>query len=290
MNLREFLKLSSTTPALTDQNIANKSKSTGLSLSQIKIFSKQLFGALAYMHSFGYVHCDVKPDNILIDASYSEVKLCDFGAVVSENDLKVKQAESYIVARFYRSPEIILDYDSKDNAIDVWAMGITILEMYRADIVFKGKTNNEILWEIMRLFGGLHYKTLKKCRRTEWFLLDNGVEGTVQYLKKQALPEKSSCGNDANSSVDVSNVDGISNDCNTTERLQVIAAAEHASWVDAPRIHSHLREALFQLPSSLLHKVTSKSFDTFVLDTLKIDPSKRISSRDALKSKFLVNE
>ena len=62
-------------------------------------------------------------------------------------------------------------------------MGVTILEMYRGEIVFRGKTNNEILWEIMNLFGGFHRKTLRKCTRNEWFSLDDGVEGSVQYLK-----------------------------------------------------------------------------------------------------------
>ena len=66
--------------------------------------------------------------------------------------------------------------------------------------------------------------------------------------------------------------------------------AEQGSWHDAPGIHPRLHEMLFQLPSSLLHKVVSKSFDTFILDTLKIDPTKRITSKDALKSKFLADE
>ena len=258
-------------------------------MSQIKVFSKQLFGALAYVHSLGYVHCDVKPDNILIDASYSTLKLCDFGAVVSDIDLRAKQSESYIVARFYRSPEIILDYDNKNNAIDVWAMGITILEMFRSDIVFKGKTNNEILWEIMNLFGGFTHKTLKQCRRTDWFSLDSGAEGNVQYLKLKC-PDKHSVLDDTDSNIDAKNVDDGRYACDASRRLDEIATAEDSKWVDAPRVHSHLREALFQLPSSLLHKVTSKSFDSFILDALKIDPIKRISSRDTLKSKFLADE
>lgn len=39
----------------------------------------QLFRSLAYIHSFGICHRDIKPQNLLLDPETAVLKLCDFG-------------------------------------------------------------------------------------------------------------------------------------------------------------------------------------------------------------------
>lgn len=39
----------------------------------------QLFRSLAYIHSKGICHRDIKPQNLLLDPSTGVLKLCDFG-------------------------------------------------------------------------------------------------------------------------------------------------------------------------------------------------------------------
>ena len=56
------------------------------------------------------------------------------------------------------------DYDQKSSAIDIWAMGVTVLELFRGGLVFKGSSNTEVLWEVMNLLGPIPKKTLKDCR------------------------------------------------------------------------------------------------------------------------------
>jgi serine/threonine protein kinase len=41
-------------------------------------FFRQIFWGLAYCHQQGDAHLDVKPDNILLDSTYT-IKICDFG-------------------------------------------------------------------------------------------------------------------------------------------------------------------------------------------------------------------
>lgn len=46
----------------------------------IKIFSYQMFRAIAYLHGSGICHRDIKPQNMLLDSERLILKLCDFGS------------------------------------------------------------------------------------------------------------------------------------------------------------------------------------------------------------------
>lgn len=45
----------------------------------IKLYMYQLFRSLAYIHSLGICHRDIKPQNLLLDPETGVLKLCDFG-------------------------------------------------------------------------------------------------------------------------------------------------------------------------------------------------------------------
>ncbi|KAM7313488.1 glycogen synthase kinase-3 beta [Ixodes scapularis] len=56
----------------------SKSKQT-IPISFIKLYMYQLFRSLAYIHSLGICHRDIKPQNLLLDPETGVLKLCDFG-------------------------------------------------------------------------------------------------------------------------------------------------------------------------------------------------------------------
>ena len=82
----------------------NKLKST-MPILEVKLYIYQLFRSLAYIHSQGICHRDIKPQNLLLDPASGILKLCDFGSakILVENEPNV----SYICSRYYRAPELI---------------------------------------------------------------------------------------------------------------------------------------------------------------------------------------
>lgn len=82
----------------------NKMKTT-MPILEVKLYIYQLFRSLAYIHSQGICHRDIKPQNLLLDPTTGVLKLCDFGSakILVENEPNV----SYICSRYYRAPELI---------------------------------------------------------------------------------------------------------------------------------------------------------------------------------------
>jgi len=81
---------------------------------------------LAYIHMMGYIHRDIKSDNILVN-SKGEVKICDFGfsALIQEEG---ELATGTIGTAYWMAPEVVngLPYSFD---VDIWSLGITLIEM-----------------------------------------------------------------------------------------------------------------------------------------------------------------
>ncbi|KAL1933214.1 hypothetical protein VTP01DRAFT_7304 [Rhizomucor pusillus] len=79
--------------------------------------------ALAYLHGKGFIHRDVKCENLLLGWN-GEVKLADFGLATRTNR---KNYERLGTSK-WMAPEVIREqyYDEK---IDMWSLGITVIEM-----------------------------------------------------------------------------------------------------------------------------------------------------------------
>lgn len=84
----------------------------------IKLYMYQLLRSLAYIHSVGICHRDIKPQNLLLNPPTGVLKLCDFGSakILIEGEPNV----SYICSRYYRAPELIFGATNYTTNIGEW--------------------------------------------------------------------------------------------------------------------------------------------------------------------------
>uniref|UniRef100_A0ACD5TQ27 Uncharacterized protein n=1 Tax=Avena sativa TaxID=4498 RepID=A0ACD5TQ27_AVESA len=123
----------------------------GMPLIYVKLYMYQVFRGLAYLHTVGVCHRDVKPQNILVDALTHQVKICDFGS--AKVLVKGEPNISYICSRYYRAPELIFGATEYTTSIDIWAAGCVLAELLLGQPLFPGDTGVDQLVEIIKVLG-----------------------------------------------------------------------------------------------------------------------------------------
>lgn len=103
---------------------------------------------LAYLHRKGWLHCDVKPDNFLINQD-RVVKLIDFSIAqkITKGGLFGgwgKKSKAISGTRSYMSPEQIRG-KHLSIASDIYGLGCTLFELCSGKLPYTASTPNELL-------------------------------------------------------------------------------------------------------------------------------------------------
>uniref|UniRef100_A0A8C1JDX3 Glycogen synthase kinase-3 beta n=1 Tax=Cyprinus carpio TaxID=7962 RepID=A0A8C1JDX3_CYPCA len=117
----------------------------------VTLYMYQLFRSLAYIHSFGICHRDIKPQNLLLDPDTAVLKLCDFGS--AKQLVRGEPNVSYICSRYYRAPELIFGATDYTSSIDVWSAGCVLAELLLGQPIFPGDSGVDQLVEIIKVLG-----------------------------------------------------------------------------------------------------------------------------------------
>ncbi|KAF4392912.1 hypothetical protein G4B88_011907 [Cannabis sativa] len=101
-----------------------------------RYFLYQLLRGLKYVHSASVLHRDLKPSNLLLNSN-CDLKIGDFGLArtTSETDFMTE----YVVTRWYRAPELLLNCSEYTAAIDIWSVGCILGEIVTRQPLFPGK-------------------------------------------------------------------------------------------------------------------------------------------------------
>eukprot|EP00984_Skeletonema_dohrnii_P035055 scaffold34602_cov129-Skeletonema_dohrnii-CCMP3373.AAC.5 len=161
--------------AMTLYQLLVNTKFLGISLRLLRIFAKQLLQALAYLArpDVDIIHCDLKPENVMLDPKWGGVKLIDFGSACKSSE----KPYTYIQTRFYRSPEVMLGLPYS-VAIDMWSLGCVLVELYTGKPLFAGLKNElDMMQKIVAVMGMppdemIHQ--VKKDRQLTFFEMENG--------------------------------------------------------------------------------------------------------------------
>jgi serine/threonine-protein kinase len=126
-----------------------------LALCKVLLVMRSICSALHYAHQSGYVHCDVKPANIMIN-NKGDVFLVDFG-IAREVDATTSTMIGF-GAPAYMAPEQIKGADPSAS-MDIYSLGVTLYEMltggrrpFTGDKAQNtGTASQKVRWEQLKL-------------------------------------------------------------------------------------------------------------------------------------------
>ncbi|RLN66563.1 hypothetical protein BBJ28_00010158 [Nothophytophthora sp. Chile5] len=165
----------------------------GLPMHSVQTVGMQLAQALTFLKQQQVIHCDLKPENVLLGAStllesarshgtVEDVTLIDLGSSCLEG----ATVFTYIQSRFYRSPEVLLG-QTYTGAIDMWSLACILVELHTGHPIFAGENEREQLACIMEVLGVPPTPLLRKSKRcTHYFdeVASPAEDQSAEYVAK----------------------------------------------------------------------------------------------------------
>ena len=144
-------------------------------LRALRAVAKQVLVALEFMHARGVIHCDVKPENIVLRlgdaaAAARRVKVIDLGSSCFTTD----HLSAYVQSRSYRAPEVMLGapYDGK---ADLWSLGCVLAELFTGQVLLQNESTQTALARVIGIFGPLDPELLRLGKHSRALVTAAGV-------------------------------------------------------------------------------------------------------------------
>lgn len=117
-----------------------------LSWGEIVRITSEVAEALDHAHRHGFVHRDVKPENVLLEEGH--VRLADFGVAIATDPAagpRLTAAGLLVGTPNYMSPEQALDGARVDGRSDVYSLACMVFEMIAGEPLFSGVTPHQVM-------------------------------------------------------------------------------------------------------------------------------------------------
>lgn len=111
-----------------------------LSKSEVVRITKEVAKALEYAHKNGFIHRDVKPENIMLHDNGERVVLMDFGiARMTQHDMSMTKTGKVIGTPHYMSPEQTKGL-AVDHRADIYSLGVVMYQMLAGRLPYDAET------------------------------------------------------------------------------------------------------------------------------------------------------
>nr|XP_043620916.1 serine/threonine-protein kinase MHK isoform X2 [Erigeron canadensis] len=127
---------------------------------EIKDLLTQLLQGLVHIHKSEYFHRDLKPENLLV--TKNTLKIADFG--MAREVSSAPPFTDYVATRWYRAPEVLLQSSRYTPAIDMWAVGAILAELFTSCPLFPGESEIDQLYKICCVLGAPDWTLFPEAR------------------------------------------------------------------------------------------------------------------------------
>nr|XP_019567904.1 PREDICTED: mitogen-activated protein kinase 11 isoform X5 [Rhinolophus sinicus] len=142
---------------LMGADLNNIVKCQALSDEHVQFLVYQLLRGLKYIHSAGIIHRDLKPSNVAVNED-CELRILDFGLARQADE----EMTGYVATRWYRAPEIMLNWMHYNQTVDIWSVGCIMAELLQGKALFPGNDYIDQLKRIMEVVGTPSSEVLAK--------------------------------------------------------------------------------------------------------------------------------
>ncbi|KAJ7988069.1 hypothetical protein DPEC_G00319810 [Dallia pectoralis] len=200
----------------------------------VRFYTAEVVLALDAIHAMGFIHRDVKPDNILLDHG-GHLKLADFGTCMKMDSKGMVKCDTAVGTPDYISPEVLMSQGGAGyygRECDWWSVGVFIYEMLVGETPFYAESLVGTYGKIMDHRNNLHFPDdmelsndvkdlicaflsdrdvrlgrngVEEIKRHPFFTNDQWTFSTIRETVAPVVPELSS-------DIDTSNFDDIEDD------------------------------------------------------------------------------
>ena len=151
--------------------------------SDLKQYMYKIIQCLEYAHSKGIIHRDIKSTNIAINQETKELNIFDWG--LSDFYVKDYKYTLTIGSRYYKAPELLMEYKKYDFSIDMWSVGCLFgAILFQIDFLFKGSSNQDQLVKISKHCGYEEIEKFLNKYQGDCFLASKFKNKMKDYTKK----------------------------------------------------------------------------------------------------------
>lgn len=155
---------------LSRGNLIQEEKRAYFTMEECVLLLCQGLEALGHIHKQGYVHRDITPLNILVKSRDPfHIKLGDFGLTRSaENRVTFCGTPLYIAPEIWKNnPKKYTHFVPITTAVDIWALGVVVLQMAYQESAGGTKINEGCIKQIVNLVNDLEADPLSELLATK---------------------------------------------------------------------------------------------------------------------------